>query len=62
MEIGIAIAIDRLISTVKEFKPADVLEIQMTNAEMIRECAAVIANAAEEQIIDALKEEKKHIE
>jgi hypothetical protein len=33
--------------------------VQLTNAEMIRECAAVIANATEEQVIDALKQKKQ---
>ncbi len=58
MGIGIAIAIDRLINTVREFNPGNKYEIQLTDAEMIRECAAIIANSTEEEIIDTLKEKK----
>lgn len=55
MNIGVSVALDRLINTVNEFNQKESFEIQMTNAEMIRECAAIIANTAEEEIIDALK-------
>ena len=59
MEIGIAMAIDRLINTLNEFDPSESFEVQLTNAELIRECAAVIANATEEEVIDALKHKKQ---
>ena len=55
MQIGVSIAIDRLINSIKEFNPNEKFEMQLTNAEMIREAAAIIANASEEEIIDALK-------
>lgn len=59
MEIGLTFAIEMLIKTISEFNPEERFEILLTNAEMIRESAAVIANATEEEIIDALKERKK---
>lgn len=59
MEIGLTFAIEMLIKTISEFNPEERFETLLTNAEMIRESAAVIANASEEEIIDALKERKK---
>lgn len=58
MKLNISIAIDRIVKTIEDFNPDEKFEIQLTNAEMIKEAAAIIANASEEDIIDALKEKK----
>lgn len=62
MGIGLTFSIEMLIKTIAEFNPEEKFEIQLTNAEMIREAASVIANASEEEIIDALKERKRRRE
>lgn len=59
MEIGITMAIDRLTSTINEFSLAEPYDVQLTNAGMIKECAMVIANSTEEQLLEALKQKKQ---
>ena len=59
MKMGLVFAIERLISTVNEFNSGEKYEIQLTNAEMVRETASVIANATEDEIVAALRETKK---
>lgn len=59
MKLNISIAIDTIIKTIHDFNPEEKFEIQQTNAEMIREAAAIIADSSEEDIIDALKSRKK---
>ena len=59
MEINLTIALDTIFNTISEFTPDEKYEIQLTNAEMIKEAAAIIANSSEEAIVDALKEMKK---
>ncbi len=58
MDIGLAIAIDRLINSIKGFNPEEKYEIQLTNAEIIKESAAIIANASEDEIIITLREKQ----
>lgn len=59
MKLNLSIAIDMIEKTINNFNPNEKFEIQLTNAEMIKEAAAIIANASEEDIIDALKEKKR---
>jgi hypothetical protein len=59
MGINLTIALDMIVNNISGFKPDEKYEIQLTNAEMIREAAAIIANSSDEAIIDALKEIKK---
>jgi hypothetical protein len=59
MKLNLSIAIDMIEKTINNFNPNEKFEIQLTNAEMIKEAAAIIANASEEDIIDTLKEKKR---
>lgn len=59
MKFNLSIAIEMITKTIYDFNPDEKFEIQLTNAEMIKEAAAIIANASEEDIIDALKEKKR---
>ena len=57
--IGIAIAYETIIKTFRDFDPAANYEVHLNDARILREMAAVIANAGEEEIVLALKVLKK---
>lgn len=59
MKLNLSMAIDMIVKTINDFNPDEKFEIQLTNAEMIREAASIIANSSEDDILDALKEKKR---
>ena len=53
--VGIAIAYETLLKTIKDFDAHASPEVHLNDARVVREQAAVIANADEEEIVLALK-------
>lgn len=57
--IGVAIALETIMKTIKDFDANASHEVHLNDARTVREEAAVVANAVEEEIVLALKVLKK---
>jgi hypothetical protein len=61
VKIGLAIAIETLVNVLTTFDQRSPFDEQLSDARIVRESAAVIANSEEEELIEALKEAKEII-
>ncbi len=59
VKIGTAIALDTLVSSIKRFDSQAPPEMQLNEAKIVRESAAVLANAEEDDLVTVLTEFRK---
>jgi hypothetical protein len=55
MNVGVAIALRTMCNVIEEYEAGVSFDKRLSDARVIRESAAVVANAAEEDIMDALE-------